>query len=308
MKIGIIGIGAVGGYLSAMLCRNSENEVYMIAENSTLEAVKKNGIILKSEFHGNFTTYPHMITDKSEDAGIMDIVFVCVKSSSLKAAARKIGHMVGKYTLIVPVVNGVESADKLYGYLKRGQYVESASYIRAWVEEAGVYCHKSDTTKFIISMCRNHPVYDINLYIINEVMNRCGIKCETGRDAEAECWNQYVFNCAFNITDSYYDVGVKGILEDRMKFETFCNVAKECEMVARQKGVKVKENIIDIAVKKLKKLSPKSVSEMHKNMIFGKKFELELYCGDLCRMGEAVGVSTPYSRMAYNKLKPLQIA
>lgn len=61
-----------------------------------------------------------------------------------------------------------------------------------------------------------------------------------------------MFNCAFNVTDSYYDVKVKGILEDKMKFE------------------------------------------------------LELFCGDLCRMGIDVGVPIPYTQKAYEKLKILQ--
>lgn len=308
MKIGIIGIGAIGGYITAMLCNNKENQVYVVAKDETLKAVKKDGIILKSELHGNIHAVPCMVTDKTEDIGIMDIVFVCVKGISLQSVAKKIEPMIGEYTLVVPIVNGVEIASRLYEYLNKGQVLETAAYIRAWVEAPGIYRHKNKTTKFIISACRKHPVYNINLEIINEVLNRSGIKCDIGRDAETEIWNRYVFNCAFNITDSYYDVGVQGILEDKMKFETFCNVAKECEMVGRKKGVKLNDNIISIAIKCLKNLSKKSVSAMHKDMIFGRKFELELYCGDLCRMAEDMGITIPYCRQAYDKLKLLQPA
>ena len=38
MKIGIMGIGAIGGYISAMLCKHNEN-VYIIGKGETLNII-----------------------------------------------------------------------------------------------------------------------------------------------------------------------------------------------------------------------------------------------------------------------------
>ena len=305
MKIGIMGIGAIGGYITAMLCRSKEN-VYVIGKGETLNIIKDNGITLKSEVDGDFVVFPTLVTENANEAGIMDIIFVCVKGYSLKAAARAISPMVDDHTLVVPIINGVDGGSKLYSYLGKGKVTEAIMYISSKAEANGVIKHTSKNTKIVISSNKQRPIHRRYLEKVYNVLSKANIMCEVRKDAEIAAWNKYVFNCAFNVTDSYYDVKVKGILEDRMKFETFCNVAKECEEVARTKGINLPKDIYENSINILKNLSKKSISSMHRDVASGKKFELELFCGDLCRMGKDVGVPTPYTQKAYEKLKILQ--
>ena len=305
MKIGVMGIGAVGGYISAMLCKSKEN-VYIIGKGETLNVIKDNGITLNSEVEGNFVVFPTLATENTNEAGIMDIIFVCVKGYSLKAAARAISPMINDNTLIVPIINGVDAGSKLYSHLGRGKVAEAIMYINSKVEANGIIKHTSKNTRIVISSNKNRPIHKRHLERLYNVLTKANIICEVREDAEAAAWNKYIFNCAFNVTDSYYDVKVKGILEDRMKFETFCNVVKECEEVGRSKGINISKNIYENSINALKSLSKKSISSMHRDVVSGKKFELELFCGDLCRMGKDVGVPTPYTQKAYEKLKILQ--
>ena len=305
MKIGIMGIGAIGGYITAMLSNHNEN-VYVVGKGETLNIIKDKGITLKSEVDGNFVVFPTLITEDANEAGIMDIVFVCVKGYSLKAAARAISPMVDDHTLVVPIINGVNGGSKLYSYLEKGKVTEAIMYISSKIEANGVIKHTGKNTKIVISSNKHRPIQRRYLERVYNVLTKANIMCEVRKDAEVAAWNNYVFNCAFNVTDSYYDVKVKGILEDRMKFETFCNVAKECEEVGRTKGINLPKNIYENSINTLKSLSKKSISSMHKDVSSGKKFELELFCGDLCRMGKAVGVPTPYTQKAYEKLRILQ--
>ena len=305
MKIGIMGIGAIGGYITAMLSNHNEN-VYVVGKGETLNIIKDKGITLKSEVDGNFVVFPTLITEDANEAGIMDIVFVCVKGYSLKAAARAISPMVDDHTLVIPIINGVNGGSKLYSYLEKGKVTEAIMYISSKIEANGVIKHTGKNTKIVISSNKHRPIQRRYLERVYNVLTKANIMCEVRKDAEVAAWNNYVFNCAFNVTDSYYDVKVKGILEDRMKFETFCNVAKECEEVGRTKGINLPKNIYENSINTLKSLSKKSISSMHKDVSSGKKFELELFCGDLCRMGKAVGVPTPYTQKAYEKLRILQ--
>ncbi|WP_026889507.1 ketopantoate reductase family protein [Clostridium beijerinckii] len=305
MKIGIIGMGAIGGYIAAMLCRSKEN-VYVVAYGKTLSKIKTDGISLESEINGKFTVFPTLVTDNSEEIGIVDIIFVCVKGYSLKAAAKAISPMIDEHTLIIPIINGVDAGGKLYSYLRKGKVTDAIMSINSKIETNGVIKHTSQNTRIFISSNKKRPIYKRHLERIYNVLTKSNILCEVRKDAEIFAWNNYVFNCAFNVTDSYYDVKVKGILEDKMKFETFCNVAKECEEVARTKGINLPPNIYDNAINTLKSLSQKSISSMHRDVVSGKRFELELFCGDLCRMGKDLGVPTPYTKKAYEKLRILQ--
>lgn len=305
MKIGVIGIGTLGGYLSAMLCRTDE-EICTICNGITMNNIINNGITVKSDVHGTFNVYPDCITDNPQKIGVVDIMFVCVRGSSLKSAAKIIYPMIDEYTIIVPIGGGVDIGKRLYSYIGKGKILDAVSYIRVRSLKPGIIFHKNHQARFIISSNKKRPVYDINLQIVYNLLIKAGISCEIKEDVEAEAWNRYVFDCAFNITDSYYDVGVKGILEDKMKFETFCNIARECENVGRSRGVNLHKNIYKATISYLKKLSDWTISSMHNDIIHGRKIEIEQYCNDLCRMGKETGVSTPYINMAYNKLKLLQ--
>jgi 2-dehydropantoate 2-reductase len=305
MKIGIMGIGAIGGYISAMLCKSKEN-VYIIGKDETLKVIKDNGITLNSEVEGNFVVFPTLATESTDKTGIMDIIFVCVKGYSLKAAARAISPMVNDNTLIIPIINGVDAGSKLHSYLGHGKVVEAVMSIKSKMEANGTIKHTGKNTRIVVSSNKKRPIHKRHLERLYNVLTKANIMCEVRKDAEAVAWNKYIFNCAFNVTDSYYDVKVKGILEDRMKFETFCNVVKECEEVGRSKGINISKDIYENSINALKNLSKKSISSMHKDVVSGKKFELELFCGDLCRMGKDVGVPTPYTQKAYDKLKILQ--
>lgn len=308
MKIGVVGIGALGGYLGAMLCRADEHVCVLSSSKKTKDKIAENGITLNSDVYGNFNVKPDLVTDNPKEAGIVDIMFVCVKRSCLKNTAKIIAPMIGEYTIIVPIGGGVDSGSRLYSYLERGKILEAVAYIRARSIETGTVIHKKQKSKIIISSNKRRPVYEMNLQIVYNLLKKADIECEIKDDVEAEAWNNYVFDCAFNLTDSYYDVGVKGILEDRMKFETFCNIAKECENIGRSRGVNLHENVYNAAINCLKKLSKWSISSMHNDIIHGRKIEIEQYCNDLCRMGRETGVSTPYIDKAYNKLKLLQTA
>jgi 2-dehydropantoate 2-reductase len=182
MKIGIIGIGATGGYISSILCKSKEN-VYIIAKGETLNVVKNNGITLESEVEGNFVAVPTLVTEDAHEAGIMDIVFVCVKGCSLKAAARAISPMVDNHTLVIPIVNDVDAGSQLYSYLEKGKIAESAIYISSKVEATGIIKHTSKNNKIVISSNRNRPIHKRYLEKVYNILSRANILCEVRKDA-----------------------------------------------------------------------------------------------------------------------------
>ena len=48
MKVCIFGAGAIGGHLAARLAAAKHAEVSVVARGAQLEAIRKNGILLKS--------------------------------------------------------------------------------------------------------------------------------------------------------------------------------------------------------------------------------------------------------------------
>jgi 2-dehydropantoate 2-reductase len=103
MKIGIIGAGAIGGWIAARLAL-AGNAVSILARGETLEAlrgglgIREGGVTQRAE-----------VSASAEPAaiGTQDLLIIAVKAPALADAASLVGPMIGPKTLIVPMLNGV---------------------------------------------------------------------------------------------------------------------------------------------------------------------------------------------------------
>jgi 2-dehydropantoate 2-reductase len=103
-KICIYGVGAVGGFMGALLARRG-CEVSAVARGATLAAIKKNG--LRLEMDGEVITRPVTVSDNPADLGVQDLVIVAVKAQSLPSVAENIPALIGSQTTVLTAMNGV---------------------------------------------------------------------------------------------------------------------------------------------------------------------------------------------------------
>jgi 2-dehydropantoate 2-reductase len=104
MKIGIVGAGAIGGWIAAKLAIAGEN-VSVLARGDTLSLVRAEGIRLDEqgeEFVGVVET-----ADTAHSLGEQDVVVIAVKAPALPGLASELRPLIGAGTLIVPMLNGV---------------------------------------------------------------------------------------------------------------------------------------------------------------------------------------------------------
>lgn len=84
MKIAIIGVGAIGGYLGTRLALAGE-DVTFIARGASLEALRARGIRLLNA-DGSEEAVPRVkATDNYADAGVQDIVVLAMKAHQVEA-------------------------------------------------------------------------------------------------------------------------------------------------------------------------------------------------------------------------------
>jgi 2-dehydropantoate 2-reductase len=103
-KICIYGVGAVGGFMSALLAKCGF-EVSAVARGTTRDAIKANGLQL--EMDGEVITQSITVSDNPADLGIQDLVIVAVKAQSLPSVAEGIPALIGPQTAVLTAMNGV---------------------------------------------------------------------------------------------------------------------------------------------------------------------------------------------------------
>ena len=88
MRICVFGAGAVGGHLAAKLAA-AGHEVSVVARGDNLEAIKARGIALRE---GARTIVGRVrASDRPEDLGAQDVVFVTTKATALAALRALLG-------------------------------------------------------------------------------------------------------------------------------------------------------------------------------------------------------------------------
>jgi 2-dehydropantoate 2-reductase len=103
MKIGIIGAGAIGGWIAARLAL-AGNQVSVLARGETLGALR-DGLGIRE---GGATQRAEVRAAADPAAiGPQDVVVIAVKAPALADVAVRHSPMIGPKTLIVPMLNGV---------------------------------------------------------------------------------------------------------------------------------------------------------------------------------------------------------
>src|ERR1700735_5573619 len=106
MKIAIIGVGAIGGYVGIRLALAGE-DVTFIARGANLEALRTRGIRLINS-DGTEEAVPRVkATDNYADAGPQDIVVLGMKAHQVEAVTGEVPKLFGPKTVVIPMQNGI---------------------------------------------------------------------------------------------------------------------------------------------------------------------------------------------------------
>ena len=106
LKIAIIGVGAIGGYLGTRLARAGD-EVTFIARGANLDALRTRGIRVVNG-DGSEIAVPRVnATDDYGAAGPQDVVVLAMKAHQVEAVAPQVPKLFGPDTIVVPMQNGI---------------------------------------------------------------------------------------------------------------------------------------------------------------------------------------------------------
>ncbi|MGH8503485.1 MAG: ketopantoate reductase family protein [Gammaproteobacteria bacterium] len=139
MRIAVFGAGGVGGYIGGRLAQAGQDVVF-IARGETLAALRNRGLRVES-VEGDFTLPRVQVADTPEQAGMFDVVLLCVKAWQLAQAARALSPMLGPESCVIPLQNGVEAPATLIEALGRDRVLGGLCSLIAYVVEPGRVRH-----------------------------------------------------------------------------------------------------------------------------------------------------------------------
>ncbi|MDF2473927.1 MAG: 2-dehydropantoate 2-reductase [Anaerocolumna sp.] len=302
-KISIVGIGAIGGYVGGALAKKYPH-VSFIARGARKEAILEKGLIVKSEYMGDYLVMPEKVTDKPEELGIMDYIFVCVKNYSLEQVCKQILPMVGPDTVIIPVMNGTNPSERTRNYLGQGIVLDSLIYVVAGSTKDFTIVQNGKYANIHIGLKNPGEKEKEIIEHVNEFINAAGVECIIEADIEAAIWRKYVLNCAYNVITAYYNTTTGVLRQDPKKIEEFRSLLYEACLVGRTKGVYLPEGLEEEHYHHfLYEHADNATSSLRRDMDAGNPNELETFSGYLLEIGKQLGLELAFTEKFYKELK-----
>ncbi len=298
----IIGVGGVGGYFGGKIS-NSSQKVTLVARGNHLQAIQKQGLHIKS-IDGDFVAHPYMATDDIKKVEKADLILVCTKSWQVIEAAKLIKPIVHENTIVIPLQNGADNADKLRSVLDQKHVLGGLCKIYSKIEAPGVISHFGHTPEVVFGELDKSKTK--RLQKIRKVFDKAGFESTISEDINVEIWSKFMFIATVSglgaltratIGEMYKDPEVKEILEQ---------TATEIYEVGKAKGVALPKDIVDRILLFISKQPYDATASTQRDILEGRPSELDNFNGFIVNEGRKLGISTPANTFIYSCLRPME--
>ncbi len=302
MKIGIIGTGGVGGYFGGKLAQ-AGNDVTFIARGAHLEAIRQNGLQVKS-IKGDFTVQPARATDHLEELRGVDLILFGVKAWQIKEIALQLKGIIDEKTILLPLQNGVLSSEELQAVLPENHVLGGLCRIISKIESPGVIVHVAVNPTITFGELTNKVTETV--LQLKQTFDDAGIEAYLAKDIQAERWKKYISICVSGllaITKTNYGE-LRTIPETR---QLMIQLITEVYNVAQGANISLPANFVEKTIAITDSLPFISNSSMARDIWGGKPSELEYQNGTVVRLGKQYGIETPVNQFVYSCLLPQEM-
>ena len=301
MKIGIIGIGSIGGLIAGLIASKDEHELILytnsniqklelITNGLTINIPERNKKIIIDQEKFTINSNDDEINSKWEKS--CDLILICTKSFSTLNASKIAKNLISKNGSCISIQNGIGNENiissilgfepVLGGIITHGANKKDSTTIN-WAGQGEIIIGKMPLTKI------SNEVIDE----ITELLNDVGLNASNVQDIRLNLWSKLAINAAVNPLAAI--CGVKnGELLNPQLFECASSAMFEVLNVARGVGIEVPSNfeMLDTLTQILNSTKENKCS-MLQDIMKGKKTEIDSICGEVIRKAEEIGIQTP---------------
>ena len=298
MRIAVFGAGGVGAYIGARL-QAGGHEVVFIARGRNLEALRSSGLSVKSA-QGDLELPKVAATDDADGVGYVDVVLLGVKLYDLERAAVALKPLLGPNTMVVPVQNGVDAAERLVAVLGAGPVVKGCIYVVSFLTAPGRVEHRSPFCKLVFSELDGKPSQRSADFAAALVGSR--VDAAVSAAIDSELWRKFTMLAGFAAVACLTRATVGQILAHPQTRSLLADAVAEVAAVAKARGIALPDDIVPATMQAMNAFPPASRPSMQADIDAGRPLELESLSGAVVRFGKQLAVPTPVHDVAYRAL------
>ena len=290
-KVAVLGAGAVGAYVLWGLSEKPGIRLGVVAEGERARRLQ-NGIGINGKAY-----HPEVWTP--EEAHEADLLIVALKYGALPGALDSIRQVVGEHTIVMSLMNGVDSEEILAAEVGADHLLYSLIKVVSHKEADG-FRFDPDTTLGIIYGELAAPFESERVQAVAALFEGTGVHFRATEHIREEMWSKFRLNVCNNLPQAILGVGI-GVYDDSIYADAIMRrMRHEVVLVANAKGIPLTDEF------KAAKWLPSQRYSTLQDLDAHRHTEIDMFSGALIRMGKEVGVECPYNEMTYNLIKALE--
>jgi 2-dehydropantoate 2-reductase len=317
MKFAVVGAGAIGAFVGAMLAKSGE-DVTLIARGAHLRAMQERGVRVRGSL-GEFEAHP-AATDDPASVGAVDVVLLTLKAHSLTEMAPRLAPLLGPETCVVSAQNGIpwwyfyrhggelegtqlETVDPggvIGRHLDPARVVGCVVYPSTIIAEPGVIEH-IEGTRFTIGEPDGSK--SERRRRIADAFIKAGLRCPIRADIRHDMWVKLMGNVAFNPISALTRATLVEITQCPETRALAAEIMREVDAVAKRLGIDIGVSV-EQRIEGAEKVGSHKTS-MLQDMEAGRPLELEAIVGAVVELGSKLGLSLPRAQAVYACVKLL---
>ena len=275
-------------------------EVVLAARGENEKAIKSGGLkIITTE--GEQIVNPKLIS--AEEIGDADLLLLCTKEYDLEETISSLKDFIGEKTVILPLLNGVDTAGRIARLLPDAEIWQGCIYIASRLIEPGVV---QESGNICLIYFGDGKAKSEKSKFVETTFRQAGIDAHFAEDILAKIWEKFVFISALAASTSYFNATIRGVFDNQEYKNLFDELLAEIKRVAAAGKIGISEQAIKEKIDKLPELPPEVTSSMHTDFSSGKRAELQSLVGYVVERAKKLNVPTPAYNRIYGELAKRQ--
>jgi 2-dehydropantoate 2-reductase len=286
-RIAIIGVGAIGSVIAALLQQSGRHELILCTRKPLPELLVEtpDGPV---EIRAKVLTDPH-------GAREVDWVLVATKAYDVASAALWLPRLRATGAPVAVLQNGVEHRERFAPYMSLDAIVPVVVDCPAERKSPGHVIQRG-------TMHLKAPANDLGQAFINLFVGTPA-DAVVVPDINTVAWRKLCHN-AVGVLPTLL-LQPQGVLRNEALADVAREIIRECIAVGRAEGAELDDSVVEAVIDAYHSAAADGVNSLHADRLAGRPLELDARNGVIVRMGKKHGIATPANSMAVALLEAM---
>ena len=264
----------------------------LIARGKHLEAIRKNGLTIQKLWDESRETLPVKACTAEEYKEIPDVILVCVKGYSMDETVPTIKKIAGKETVVIPILNIYGTGGRLQKKLPELTVTDGCIYVSANIMEPGVILQHGKILRVVFGARKPEEETEKMREVAKDMVTD-DLEVILSENIRRDAMVKFSYVSPIGAAGLYCNAVAVDFQREGEQREMFKALIREIVALSHAMGIEFEEDLVERNLKILASLSPEATTSMQRDVIEGKRSEMDGLVYEVVRMGREYKVSMP---------------